>query len=316
MNGYAPVNDLRMYYEIHGSGQPLVLLHGGMTTVEDFSAIRPFFTPTYQVIAFERQGHGHTADIDRSFTLEQWADDTAALLKHLKIEQADIFGYSTGAMVALAFALRYPKMVRKLILASAIYNREGYYPGILEGLRHATAADLPDIMREMYTRAAPHPENWPNLVKKSVESVVEFKGWQKKDIRMITAPTLVMVGDSDIVRTEHAVELHRLISHAKLAVLPATDHIGILFQRAEWVAGMVIDFLGAPMPEQPDKPESDFPKSIGRAATGALLEAGYTHLEQLTTVREKDIQQLHGVGPKAINILRQSLADKGLAFAD
>jgi pimeloyl-ACP methyl ester carboxylesterase len=318
---HAPVNGLRMYYEIYGSGQPLVLLHGGMTTVEDFGFVVPTLAKTRQVIAFERQGHGHTADIDRPFSLEQWADDTAALLQHLNIEQADILGYSTGGSVALAFALRYPKMVSKLVLASAIYNRDGYYPGIMQGLLQATADDMPDILREMYTRVAPHPENWPKLVKKSVESAAEFAGWQKKDIRTISAPTLVMVGDSDIVRTEHAVELYRLIPNAKLAVLPDTDHVGILVQHAAWTAGMITEFLSAPMPEEPQKElreelEHDFPKNIGRPATDALLAAGYTRLEQLTRVREADIKALHGVGPKAIKILRATLAEEGLSFAD
>jgi pimeloyl-ACP methyl ester carboxylesterase len=281
----------------------------------------PTFAQTRQVIAFERQGHGHTADIDRPFSLEQWADDTAALLQHLNIEQADILGYSTGGSVALAFALRYPKMVSRLVLASAIYNREGYYPGIMEGLLQATAEDMPDILREMYSRVAPYPENWSQLVKKSVESVAEFKGWQKKDIRTISAPTLVIVGDSDIVRTEHAVDLYRLIPNAKLAVLPDTDHVGILVQHAAWTAGMITEFLSTPMPEtaQPEQPETlehDFPKSLGRPATDALLAAGYTRLEQLTRVRESDIKALHGIGPQAIKILSSTLAEKGLSFAN
>jgi pimeloyl-ACP methyl ester carboxylesterase len=310
-----------MSYEIYGDGQPLVLLHGGMTTLEDFSLLLPSFAQTRQVIAFERQGHGHTADIDRPFSLEAWADDTAALLKHLKIEKADIFGYSTGGAVVLAFALRHPDRVGKLILASTIYNSEGYYPGILEGLKRAKADDLPPTMREMYTKVAPHPQDWETLVEKSVKSAATFTGWQKKDLRTITAPTLILVGDSDIVRTEHAVELYRLIPKASLAVLPATDHISILFARAGWLAAMITDFLNAPMPEETQpvhriEQESDFPKSIGRPATSALLAAGYTRLEQLTRLREVDVKGLHGVGPKAVNILRGALAEKGLSFAD
>ena len=124
-----------------------------------------------------------------------------------------------------------------------------------------------------------------------------------------------MVGDNDIVRTEHAVDLYRLIPNAKLAVVPDTDHVGILGQHATWTAGMISEFLSAPMPEQPEALEHDFPKAIGRPATNALLAAGYTRLEQLTRVREADIKQLHGVGPKAINILRATLAEKGLSFA-
>lgn len=314
---YAPVNGLQMHYEIYGSGEPLALMHGGMTTLEDFGFVLPTLAQTRQVIAFERQGHGHTADIDRPFTLEQWANDTAVLFSYLKIEQADILGYSTGGAVALAFALRYPQMVRKLVLISTIYNKEGYYPGIREGLLQATADDMPEILRDMYTRVAPHPENWPKLVEKSIESAAGFEGWQKREMRTIGAPTLVVVGDSDIVRTEHAVELYRLLPHAKLAVLPDTDHIGVLVQHAEWTAAMIAEFLSAPLPEKEQSAElaHDFPKGIGRPATGALLAAGYTQLEQLTRVREVDIKQLHGVGPKAIKILRATLAEKGLSFA-
>lgn len=318
---YAPVNGLQMYYEIYGSGQPLVMMHGGMTTAEDFAFMMPSLVQGRQVIVFERQGHGHTADIDRPFTMENWADDTAALLKHLKIEQAHICGYSTGGSVALAFALRYPQMVRKLILISTIYNNDGYYPGMFEGLKQAKASDMPPIMREMYEKVAPRPQDWARLVEKSVQSAATFQGWTKKDIRTISAPTLIAVGDSDIVRTEHAVELSRLIPESKLAVLPDTDHVGIIIQHAEWLTAMMGEFLSAPMPEnkstapQADQQASDFPKSIGRPATGALLEAGYTRLEQLTRLTEADIKALHGVGPKAIDILRATLAEKGLSFA-
>jgi pimeloyl-ACP methyl ester carboxylesterase len=246
---YASVNGLEMYYEVHGSGQPLVLLHGGMTTIGDFAALLPAFAQTRQVIASERQGHGHTADIDRPFTLEYMADDTAEVLRQLKIEKADILGYSTGGSVALAFAMRHPDMVRKLVLISAIYNDSGYYPGMLAGLKHATAADMPDIMRQMYAEVAPRPDDWPKLVAKSVASAGDFKGWQPEDIQAIKQPTLVIVADGDIVRTEHAVEMYRLLPQANLAVLPATDHITILFDRAEWVVSMTSTFLDAPMPE-------------------------------------------------------------------
>lgn len=246
---YASINGLEMYYEVHGKGQPLVLLHGGMTTIGDFAAMLPAFAQTRQVIASERQGHGHTADIDRPFTLEHMADETAELLRQLKIEKADIFGYSTGGSIALAFAMRHPQMVRKLVLVSTIYNDSGYSPGMLEGLKHATAADMPDIMRQMYTEVAPRPEDWPKLVAKSVASVGDFKGWQPQDIQAINLPTFLVVADGDIVRTEHAVEMYRLLPQANLAVLPATDHITILFDRAEWVVSMTSDFLDAPLSE-------------------------------------------------------------------
>lgn len=319
--GYAPVNGLEMYYEIYGSGPPLVLLHGGMTTGEDFSRLIPPLAQTRQLIAFERQGHGHTADINRPFSLEQWADDTAELLRHLEIDRADMLGFSTGGTTALAFALRHSQMVRKLVLISALHHREGYYPGMMEALLQTTPESMPDVLHEMYTRVAPHPEHWPKLIEKSVALAAAFEGWQKREMRTIQVPTLVMVGDQDFVRTEHAVDLYRLIPHANLAVLPVTTHAGVLFQRAEWTAEMVNAFLAEPIPEaaahaQGGSPEHDFPRSIGRPARDALLTAGYTRLEQLTGVREEDILALHGVGPKAIRILRATLAERGWTFAN
>lgn len=240
---YAPVNTLNLYYEVHGEGEPLVLLHGGMTTIEDFGFVLPILAQSRKVIAYERQGHGHTADTDRPMTLDNDTDDIAALLDHLHIEQADVFGYSTGGSIALAFALRHPQRLRKLAVASAVYNSDGYYPGIMEGLTHATAEAMPDILREMYVKVAPHPENWESLVEKSVKAAGEFKGWSADELKTITAPTLVMVGDMDIVRTEHAVELYRILPHAQLAVLPATDHVTILLQHADWIAAMLTNFL-------------------------------------------------------------------------
>ena len=245
ISGYAHVNGLELYYEIHGSGEPLVMLHGGMTTMGDFAALIPALAPTHQVIAYERQGHGHTADTDRPMTLENDANDLAALLRHLNIEQADIFGYSTGGIIALGFALRYPQMTRKLVLLSAIYNESGYPPEMMAGLRQATADAMPPIMREMYEQVAPRPQDWPRLVSRSVEAAATFKGWTPDELRALGVPTLIAVGDNDIVRTEHAVEMFRLIPDARLAILPATDHVGVLFQRAEWLASMTEDFLNS-----------------------------------------------------------------------
>jgi pimeloyl-ACP methyl ester carboxylesterase len=246
VTGYAQVNGLELYYEIHGSGEPLVMLHGGMTTIGDFAALIPALAQTHQVIAYERQGHGHTADTDRPMSLENDADDLAALLRHLNIGQADVFGYSTGGTIALGFALRHPQKVRKLVLLSAIYSEDGYTPEMMAGLRHATADAMPPVMREMYEQVAPRPQDWPRLVARSVEAAAAFKGWTPDDLRALHIPTLIVVGDNDIVRTEHAVEMFRLIPDARLAVMPSTDHIGVLFQRAGWLASMADDFLNMP----------------------------------------------------------------------
>ena len=134
--GYADVNGLRMYYEIHGAGDvPLALLHGGISTIGiDFSTILPGLAATRQVIAIEQQGHGHTEDIDRPLSTAQMADDTAALLRQLGVEQADFVGYSVGAGIALELAIRYPELVRKAVFMTIIVNESGYHPGHLEGM--------------------------------------------------------------------------------------------------------------------------------------------------------------------------------------
>src|SRR5512138_1850283 len=169
--GYAPVNDLTMYYEIHGAGQPLVLLHGAFSAIgTSFGALLPELAKTRQVIAFELQAHGRTADIDRPLSLEQMADDTAAALQHLGVDQADIFGYSMGAGVALQIAIRHPRVVRKLVLASVTYTMSGIHPGLMDGL----AEMKPEMMfgspwHEEYTRIAPHPEHFATLFAKKTQ---------------------------------------------------------------------------------------------------------------------------------------------------
>src|SRR6266508_5078159 len=141
--GYAPVNGLTMYYEIHGAGRPLVLLHGALSTIDvDFGRVLPSLAQTRQVIAIEQQAHGHTADIDRPLTDEQMAEDTAALLRQLKIENADFLGYSIGAGIALEFARRQPDLVRKLVVASPAYRRDGVYSEIWEGIETSKPEDL------------------------------------------------------------------------------------------------------------------------------------------------------------------------------
>jgi pimeloyl-ACP methyl ester carboxylesterase len=258
---YAWVNGLRLYYEIHGSGRPLVLLHGGLSTIEtSFSKVLPTFAITRQVIAIEQQAHGHTADIDRPLTDEQMALDTAALLRELTIENADFFGYSLGSEIALEIAMRHPKLVRKLVLASPAYRRDGVYSEIWEGIETSKEEDLAgSVFQVAYARTAPNPQDWPTLIAKNKQHDREFRGWSPEAIQSIKAPTLLIIGDSDIVRPEHAVELFRLLGggvdgdvaglpNAQLAVLPGTTHL-TLVDRAEWLLSMITAFLDAPMPE-------------------------------------------------------------------
>ena len=251
--GYAPVNGLKMYYEIHGTvnanNPPLVLLHGGGSTIEtSFGKVLPALANSRQVIAFEQQGHGRTADIvDRPFTFEQSADDTAGLLRYLNIGKADFFGYSNGGHIALQMAISHPDLVRKLVIESAMFQRDGSDPGFWKSFEHAKLDDMPPELQKAYLGVAPHPEDLPTFFAKSVQRMLNFKGWTPVDIQSINAPTLVMVGDHDIVRPEHAVLMFRLLPNAQLAVLPGTDHMTIV-NRSDWLVPMVETFLDSPMP--------------------------------------------------------------------
>jgi pimeloyl-ACP methyl ester carboxylesterase len=251
-----------MYYEIHGSGRPLVLLHGNLSTIgTSFGKVLPMLASTRRMIAVEQQGHGHTADIDRPFSLGQWAQDTTALLRHLGIEQADFFGYSSGGAVALEIALRSPALVRKLVWAGGTsYRRDGLYPELLRASEAMQPEDLDGSpFQQAYASVAPHPEHWHRLVAKIRDLDRATLGWSREAIASVKAPTLLIIGDSDIVRPEHVVEMFRLLGggvvgdlvglpRSQLAVLPGTTHV-TLADRDQWLAPMITEFLDAPMPE-------------------------------------------------------------------
>lgn len=251
--GYAPVNGLRLYYEIHGAANPaqppLVLLHGGGDTIEtSFGHVLPALARTRQIIAFEQQGYGHTADVDRPFSFEQSADDTAALLAYLKVEHADLFGFSNGGTIALQVAIRHPRVVRKLVATSAFFKRDGADPWFWEAMKNARLENMPAELQEAYRKVAPHPENLRSFHDKAAQRMRDFKDIPEAAIRAITAPTLVLVGDADVVRPEHAIELFRLLPHAQLAILPDTNHMALM-TRTDWLMTLVGRFLDAPTPK-------------------------------------------------------------------
>ncbi|HEV8636803.1 MAG TPA: alpha/beta fold hydrolase [Chloroflexota bacterium] len=257
--GRAPVNGLEMYYEIHGTGRPLVVLHGAFMTIELMGELVPGLARSRRVVALELQGHGRTADVDRPITYEGLADDVAALLRHLGIGRADVYGYSMGGGAALQVAIRHPALVRKLVVVSASYNSGGLHPEVLATIEHIT----PELFdgtpwRAAYDRAAPRPEAFPALVAKLKELDLTPYDWPAEAVRAIAAPTLIVVGDSDGTRPEHAVEMFRLrgggvfgdvagLPAAQLAILPGTTHVGIL-ERADLLVPIVARFLDAPVP--------------------------------------------------------------------
>jgi pimeloyl-ACP methyl ester carboxylesterase len=247
---YANVNGLKMYYEVHGTGKPLVLLHGAF----GWATVYPTLAKDRQVIAVELQGHGHTADIDRPLTIEQMADDTAALLKELKIEQADFFGYSMGGTVALGVAIRHPNLLRKLAINGSHAGRmaDAFEPEMFKQFQNLPDDFAPPILKEPYDKVAPDPKQWPTLVAKIKKMGLEFKGFTREELKSIKTPVLITFGDRDGTRPEHAVEMFRLIPNSQLAIIPGADHF-LIFQDPDKLLPMIGAFLNAPVNE-PKKP--------------------------------------------------------------
>ena len=258
---YAPVGDLSIYYEIHGQGRPTVLLHGAYMTAGMFGPLLPGLAETRQVIVPEMQGHGRTADIDRPITYEQMADDTAGLIRHLELESADVVGYSLGGGVALQLAIRHPSLVRRLVVASAGYRYDAMPPEAIEMFPSITPemfAGSP--FEQAYLELAPNPGDFPKLVEKLKTLDTTPFAWPDEDVRAIAAPTLIVVGDSDVVQLEHVVGFFKLrgggvmgdlagLPDSQLAVLPGTTHFippgSGLLDRADWLLAMIPPFLDA-----------------------------------------------------------------------
>jgi len=258
-SGYAVIGDLRMYYEIDGDGRPLLLLHGAYMTVDMLGPLRAGLAQRYQVIAPELQGHGRTNDVDRPISYQQHADDCAALLEQLGIEEADVVGYSMGGAAALQLAIRHPARVRKLVVISAGFRSDGQpqeaiemFPTITPELFKGTP------METEYRRLAPDPDHFEAFVEKMTANDSAEFAWPDHEIRGIGAPTLMVVGDSDGVTLEHAVEFFKLrgggafgdlsgLPSSQLAVLPGTSHFippgSGLLDRSEWLLPMIETFL-------------------------------------------------------------------------
>jgi len=258
---YADVNGIKLYYEIHGTGKPLILLHGGLGAIEMFGPNLPALARGRQVVAVDLQGHGRTADIDRPLSVQLMADDIAALIKHLNLTSADIMGYSLGGGVALQTAIRHPEVVRKLVVVSTPFRRDAFYPDILAQQGQVTAAAAEAMkqtpMYQLYASIAPRPEDWPRLLGKIGEAMKQDFDFSN-DIADIKATTLIVAADADIFPPAHAVELFGLLGGGKrdggwdgsgrpksrLAILPGLTHYTLF--SAPVLAATVIPFLDEP----------------------------------------------------------------------
>jgi pimeloyl-ACP methyl ester carboxylesterase len=260
---YAQVNGINLYYETHGAGRPLILLHGGLGSGEMFGPLLPTLAERHQVIAVDLQGHGRTADIDRPIDIRLMADDIAALIDHLGLDKPDLVGYSLGGGVALQTAVNYPAKVRRLVAASANIRRDAIYPEMLaqQGQVNAAAAgfmkDTP--MYELYQRVAPRPEDFPGLLDKMGESMAKDFDFTE-EVRGLQVPTLIVAADADMAPPSHYVEVFRLLDgglrdggwmgegrpqggHA-LAILPGLTHYNIF--SSPLFAAVTLAFLDGP----------------------------------------------------------------------
>jgi pimeloyl-ACP methyl ester carboxylesterase len=250
---YATVNGLRMYHEIHGSGPPLVLIHGGGSTIaSNFGRILPELARSHRVIGVELQAHGHTPDRDRPLSFEQDADDVAALLGELDIGRADVLGFSNGGTTALQIAIRHPARVNRLVLASATYRRDGMQAGFFEGMRQAALEHMPGPLKDAYLEANPDPAGLRTMFDRDVARMLAFSDIDDADVRGIEAPALVINAHAEVVRVEHALALSRTLPHAQLAILPGGhgDYIGEICAAnphsrvPDLVVAMIEEFLG------------------------------------------------------------------------
>jgi pimeloyl-ACP methyl ester carboxylesterase len=221
---YAQVNGIKMYYEVYGAGQPLVLIHGGGSTLNTtFGRIMPELAKTHQVIAVDLQNHGRTAARDIPETFEQDADDVAELLKQLNISNADIFGFSNGGSTALQIAIRHPKIVRKIVAVSAIYKRAGMPSGFWDFMKNANISAMPQVYKDVYLAIPGNTQaGLQNMHDKDAERMKNFVDWNPEDIKGIQTPTLVVVSDQDVVLPEHAIEMSRLLPHGRLIIMPGS----------------------------------------------------------------------------------------------
>lgn len=222
-SGHAPVNGIQMYYEIHGnsSGLPLVLIHGGGSTIETtFGVILPMLAAHNKVIAVELQAHGRTSDRNAPETFEQDASDVAALLKYLKVDKANIMGFSDGGCTTMQLAMSHPELLNKIVVVSSNYQREGMVPGFFEGLQNATLKDMPEPLKAGFLKVTPDKDRLQNVFEKDRSRRLVFQDWPDAALQSIKTPALIMAGDKDVITTEHIVKLSHLIPGAQLVILP------------------------------------------------------------------------------------------------
>lgn len=251
-SGYCEVNGLSMYYELYGQGKPLVLIHGGGSTIQTtFEKVIPLFAKDRKVIAVELQAHGRTNDRTADLSFEQDADDVATLLEELKIKRADFFGFSNGGTTTLQIAIRHPEIVDKIILGSALAKRNGVPASFWNFMTEARLENMPEQLKVAYKKVATASNGLQTMHDKDVKRMVNFKDIPDEQIKSIKAPTLIIIGDKEVITPEHAIELNRQIAHSELAIIPGGhgEYIGEIttlkpgFKESELIVPIINKFL-------------------------------------------------------------------------
>ncbi|MBL0049482.1 MAG: alpha/beta hydrolase [Bacteroidetes bacterium] len=253
-SGYLDVNGLKMYYEIYGAGKPLVLVHGGGSTIQtSFEKIIPLLSKNRQVIALEIQAHGRTSDRNADISFEQDADDIATLLKNLHISQADFFGFSNGGTTVLQLAIRHPQLINKMILGSALAKRNGVPEWFWNFMDQAKLENMPEQLKLGYKKVAADSNGLQVMHDRDAKRMQNFKDIPDAQIKAIKSPTLIINGDKDVITPEHALELHRQIEHSELAIIPGGhgEYMGEIttlkpdFKESEMIVPIIEKFLNS-----------------------------------------------------------------------
>lgn len=251
-NDYADVNGLKMYYEIYGHGKPLVLLHGGGSTIQStFGRVIPALAVHRQLICIELQAHGRTSDRKSEISFGQDAEDVTALLKSLHIQKADIFGFSNGGNTALQIAITYPRMCNKIIAGSVLLKRNGTSPQFWEFMKNGTFEQMPQQYKDAFLEVNPDSSKLVNMYRKCANRMINFKEFSDEQIKSIQSTVLLINGDRDVATSEHIVAMSKLIPDCRLAIIPGGHgaYIGEItaldpnYKDSEFIVPLIEKFL-------------------------------------------------------------------------
>lgn len=251
-NGYSEVNGIKMYYEIYGQGKPLVLIHGGGSTIQTtFGRVIPLLSKYRQLICVELQAHGRTGDRNTPISFEQDADDVAALLKNSNVNKTDFLGFSNGGNTALQIAIRHPEICNKVVAGSVLLKRDGTFPQFWEFMKNGTFDQMPQQYKDAFFKVNPDSSKLLNMYEKCANRITNLKDFPDEQIKSIKAPVLLINGDQDVATAEHVVAMSKLISNCRLAIIPGGHgaYIGEIttittdFKENDMVVPMIVKFL-------------------------------------------------------------------------